>query len=172
MGINLRLITKEDKLNYWKAGFEFPDDEMIYYTGTTAEITKDGVDKFVDRVVEDEARFHFLIFLDEEIIGETSLMDVDEESRSCGFRIALFDKKYFGQGIGLQATKETLRYAFEKLSLHRVSLEVFDYNPRARRMYEKVGFKEEGCLRDGLYINGCYHNIYVMGILEDEFIEL
>ena len=55
------------------------------------------------------------------------------------------------------------------MNLHRVELEVFDYNPRARAMYEKAGFKLEGTKRDAIYINNEFHDVYIMSILEEEF---
>ena len=170
MNIKLRLIEKNDKEEYWKAGFENPDEEMLHYTATTEKVNFEIIDKFVDKLVDDEARRHFLIIGDDKIIGETSLMDIDFESRICGFRIALFNKEYFGMGIGYRSVYETIKYAFEELKLHRIELEVFDYNKRAKRTYEKVGFKEEGRQRDGLFFKKEYHDVILMSILEGEFI--
>ena len=57
------------------------------------------------------------------------------------------------------------------MNLHRIELEVFDYNPRAKAMYEKAGFKEEGIKREALYMNNEFHNVYIMSILKKEFME-
>ena len=96
-------------------------------------------------------------------------MDIDDENNSCIFRIAIFKSQYFGQGIGYKATKEAIRFAFEELKLHRVELEVFDYNNRAKSMYKKVGFREEGRRRDGIFIDGQYHDVIIMSMLEYEW---
>lgn len=45
-------------------------------------------------------------------------------------------------------------YGFERLALHRVSLQVYSFNPRARHVYDKVGFVPEGVLRDALQWDG------------------
>ena len=55
---------------------------------------------------------------------------------------------------GTEATRLIVGYGFEKLGLHRISLEVYAFNPRARRAYEKVGFVAEGVLRDALLWEG------------------
>jgi len=39
----------------------------------------------------------------------------------------------------------------------------------AKRLYEKVGFKEEGIMREAIFRNGVYHDYVVMSILEDEY---
>ena len=64
-----------------------------------------------------------------------------------------------------------LKYAFKILNLHRVELEVFDYNPRAKAMYEKCGFIQEGIKRDALFLNDKFYNVFIMSILSYEFME-
>ena len=64
-----------------------------------------------------------------------------------------------------------LDHAFNQLDLHRVFLFVLDFNPRAIRAYEKVGFKKEGVFREHGYRNGEYCDDHVMGILESEWRE-
>jgi len=55
------------------------------------------------------------------------------------------------------------------MNLHRVQLEVYDFNPRAMRCYEKCGFQVEGRQREALFRNGSYHDILIMGILREGF---
>ena len=133
---------------------------------------KEEIERFIVKSSNDSARRHFLICNNKNsIIGECVLMDIDAEYKSCSYRIAIFNKTNFNKGIGYKATKEVLKYAFKNLKLHRIELEVFDYNPRAKAMYEKCGFKEEGIKRDALFINEEFHNIYIMSILSYEFME-
>ena len=172
MDIYLRVIEEKDLDEYWKVGFESPDKDMFYYTGTTYYPTKEEIKEFIEKSSKDKERKHFLICNSkDEIIGEVLLMDIDTEYKSCSYRIAIFSKDNFNKGIGYKATKEALKYAFINLDLHRVELEVFDYNPRARAMYEKVGFIQEGIKRDALFINKEFHNVHIMSILSNEFME-
>ena len=172
MGIYMRLLEISDLDEYWKEGFESPDEDMFYYTGTTHYPNKEEIERFIVKSSNDSARRHFLICNNKNsIIGECVLMDIDAEYKSCSYRIAIFNKTNFNKGIGYKATKEVLKYAFKNLKLHRIELEVFDYNPRAKAMYEKCGFKEEGIKRDALFINEEFHNIYIMSILSYEFME-
>jgi RimJ/RimL family protein N-acetyltransferase len=62
-----------------------------------------------------------------------------------------------------------LKFGFETLNLHRVELEVFAFNPRALRCYEKAGFKKEGTRRQVHFYEGRYHDAFYMGILQEEF---
>ena len=62
-----------------------------------------------------------------------------------------------------------LNFGFGIYNLHRIELQVYSFNKRAIHVYEKLGFKREGVLRDYLYFNNQYHDAIVMSILETEF---
>ncbi|WP_338672427.1 GNAT family protein [Streptomyces sp. SCSIO 30461] len=102
------------------------------------------------------------------VVGEVVLNLWDPGNESCGFRICLVPGTY-GQGLGTEATRLIVGYGFEQLGLHRVSLEVYAFNPRARRAYEKVGFVAEGVLRDALLWEGERVDATVMSILAPEW---
>jgi RimJ/RimL family protein N-acetyltransferase len=73
------------------------------------------------------------------------------------------------KGYGTKATRAALHFAFHTLNLHRVELEVFDFNRRAMRAYEKAGFRLEGTRREAIFQDGAYHHEHVMAILRQEF---
>ena len=62
-----------------------------------------------------------------------------------------------------------LEYAFRYLNLHSIRLTLLDVNERAHKCYLKCGFKDTGCDRDEIFLNGKYHNKLHMDILESEF---
>lgn len=70
------------------------------------------------------------------------------------------------------AMRLAVDYGFKQGNLHRIELGVYDFNPRAMRVYEKIGFKLEGILRDSLLWQGEYHNQHIMSILENEWTEI
>jgi diamine N-acetyltransferase len=102
-------------------------------------------------------------------IGNAGLHRVDWKNRHATYGIVLGEKAYWGQGFGTDATHTVLRFAFDELNLHRVELEVYDFNPRAMRCYEKAGFRREGTRRQGLFRDGQYHDTHHMAILREEF---
>ena len=59
-------------------------------------------------------------------------------------------------------------YAFDRVGLHRLELEVFAFNPRARRVYEKCGFVLEGTMRDALLWDGVFVDTQKMAILHTD----
>ncbi len=113
--------------------------------------------------------FAILALSDKNLIGNCGIHAVDYKNRKAVFGIFIGDKKYWGKGYGTDAVRTTLRFAFEQMGLNRVELEVYDLNPRAMRAYEKAGFQREGAHRQGLYRDGKFHDIYIMGILREEW---
>jgi RimJ/RimL family protein N-acetyltransferase len=57
------------------------------------------------------------------------------------------------------------------MNLQRIELRVHDSNPRGRRAYAKIGFREEGRLRRELFVDGGYVDIIMMGLLAEELVE-
>lgn len=84
--------------------------------------------------------------------------------------IAIGDPEDWSKGFGTDAMQIILKYAFTTLNLHRVSLTVFEYNPRGIRSYEKVGFKHEGARRQFLQRDGKRWDMLQMGILKEEWL--
>ena len=142
-------------------------------TGTQADFTFEQVEAFCERVSQADDRVDYAVALKDDpemkYIGEAVLNEIDEDNRSASFRIAMQGKAYFGRGYGTEATRLLIDHGFGQLNLHRIELEVYDFNPRAQRVYEKVGFKKEGVRRDVLLWEGRYQSAIVMSILEDEW---
>jgi RimJ/RimL family protein N-acetyltransferase len=62
-----------------------------------------------------------------------------------------------------------LSNAFDELFAHRLWLDVFEHNARARHVYRSVGFVEEGVLRECVKQQERYASLVVMSILENEY---
>ena len=72
------------------------------------------------------------------------------------YNIAIFARGDWGKGYGTEAQ-------------HRIDLGVYDFNPRALRVYEKLVFRREGMKRDALLWDGDYHDMITMNLLESEW---
>jgi RimJ/RimL family protein N-acetyltransferase len=101
-------------------------------------------------------------------VGEVVLNQWDEGNCSCNFR-TLIGPAGRDRGLGTEALRLIAGYGFERLGLHRISLEVYAFNPRARRVYEKVGFVAEGVLREALRYDDDWVDATVMSILDHEW---
>jgi RimJ/RimL family protein N-acetyltransferase len=103
------------------------------------------------------------------LVGLTTFSALDPDNASVMFHITIGEPDAWGRGLGTEATQLMLRLAFDHLGLHRVGLSVFEFNDRARRSYEKVGFRVEGRLRQAIARDGRWWDELQMGILADEW---
>ncbi|CAL9274107.1 Putative ribosomal N-acetyltransferase YdaF [Streptomyces sp. SudanB5_2050] len=105
---------------------------------------------------------------DGEVLGEVVLHAWVPEERSCTFR-TLIGARGRGRGIGTEATRLIVGYAFEELGLHRVQLDAYAFNDRALRVYEKVGFVREGVRREVERRDGVWVDEVLMAVLDREW---
>ena len=104
-----------------------------------------------------------------QFVGEVVLQDLNADDRSCSFRIALVGPRAYGRGFGSEATALILAHAFETAGVHRVELEVHDFNPRARHVYERAGFMHEGTKRQALLWDGRWIDTHVMAVIASDW---
>jgi len=74
-----------------------------------------------------------------------------------------------GQGLGRKVLPEIIQIAFRELRAHRLFLNVFEDNARARHLYESLGFKYEGVMRQAAHRDGVWFDLRLMSMLESEY---
>lgn len=99
-----------------------------------------------------------------DLVGEVVLNEWDENNRSCGFR-TFIGAAGRGRGLGTEATRLIVDHGLTTMGLHRITLEVYAFNPRARHVYEKVGFVHEGTGREALRFDDQWIDVHFMAVL-------
>ncbi len=130
--------------------------------------------RFVEHELErvpQPAFFQIHTLEDGRLIGLVGLGRIYWSHGDCWVGIAIGDRADWGKGYGTDAMRVMLRYAFIELNLHRVSLGVFAYNPRAIRSYEKLGFRREGCGRQEIHRDGQWWDAVYMGLPREEWLQ-
>jgi RimJ/RimL family protein N-acetyltransferase len=107
---------------------------------------------------------HFVIekLEDESFIGTVAVHDIDWLSHSGTIGIAIHKPDNWNKGYGTEALNLLVKLCWTSLNMRRLELEVFDFNQRAMRVYEKLGFKECGVFHKKHFINGKYVNTHIM----------
>jgi len=161
----LRPITVHDSAAMFASLF---DKESMCLTGTQGPFSLEEVQRPCQRIQEAEDRVDLAITRKEnaDYIGEVVLNQIDWKNRSANFRIALAGETFYGKGYGTESARLLVEYGIQVLKLHRIELEVYDFNSRAQHVYEKIGFVIEGIRRDVLLWDGEYHDAILMSILE------
>jgi RimJ/RimL family protein N-acetyltransferase len=102
-------------------------------------------------------------------VGSTGFHAIDWKNRSAEIGISIGEKKYWNRGYGRDTMRLMLRHAFNDLNLNRVNLSVFETNERAKKAYLASGFVEEGRLRQDIFKNGRYIDVFIMSVLRSEW---
>jgi RimJ/RimL family protein N-acetyltransferase len=126
-----------------------------------------------ERMVADQGKggYHFVACLleDDRPIGTVGLFELDLVNGSAGLGITIGEAADRGKGHGTDMLRAVLRLGFASLRLERIWLDVYDFNPGAKRVYERVGFVHEGVLRHAAFREGRHVDIHRMAILAEEW---
>jgi RimJ/RimL family protein N-acetyltransferase len=146
------------------------EPESARLTGTHRTFTRADIDAYCASRVDQDDRLDWAI---EDVAtgryaGGIAVNEVDADNETGGFRIDLIEA-YRGRGIGPEAIELMLAHLFEEVGLHRVGLEVYAFNPRAQRSYEKVGFVVEGRVPESLLWDGERVDTILMGLLRADW---
>ena len=105
------------------------------------------------------------------MIGRIVLADIEDEWKAEIWRIYIADTALRGRGLGKEAMLAMMKYCFEELNLKRLYLDHYTGNP-ASFLYQSLGFKYEGVLRDNCRKNGRLYDVHLMSMLASEYAEL
>jgi diamine N-acetyltransferase len=116
-------------------------------------------------------RWHFVICRveDDRPVGAINMHEFDVRNGSTALGIAIGDPDDTGQGYGSDALRALVAFGFGELRLERIWLDVYDFNERARHVYERVGFVHEGTLRRAFFRGGVHRDVHRMAILRDDW---
>jgi RimJ/RimL family protein N-acetyltransferase len=99
------------------------------------------------------------------LLGYVQVINIQPVFRTAEIGILIANEADRGQGYGTEAVGLALDHCWRDLNLHRATLFIFGDNPRALAAYAKVGFVEEGRMREAAYVDGRHVDITVMGAL-------
>lgn len=148
------------------------DPEIRFLTNTHSNFTRSQIEEHIEKNNQDNSRYDFAIcdIEDDSYIGELSILDIDLDNLSAGFRIAINKQANMNKGYGSEAISLVLDFVFNHLELNRLELEVYSHNQRAIRAYEKAGFIKEGVLRQAIIFKDQYYDEIIMAILKDDYL--
>ena len=140
--------------------------EVVAQLFTEKPMTRDGHLSWLEQITAQGIRQEFMIVehVSGQSIGTVGLSHIDTTHRRAEFGILIGQAEARRKGRAFEAGRLLLDYAFNKLGLHRVFLHVFADNEPAIRLYRKLGFVEEGLLRQHVFKNGRYRDVVVMGM--------
>lgn len=150
------------------------DNEIVQYLSNIFIYphSKNETEKFLNFMFEGNSEMRGFVIAHrdtEDYIGQIDLIKIDLFNRIGTLGVVIGTKENLGKGYGTEAIGLMQEFAFNKLNLHRLQLDVRAFNNRAIASYKKCGFIEEGRTREDFYVKGVYEDTVHMGILKREW---
>lgn len=145
------------------------DPDVLYNLTDTTIINQRQQAAWFEHICNTSKSMRLVLELNTEPIGLARIDEIDYRNRSICVGLDI-ESKYRGQGHGKEGFKLMLDYVFKELNMNRAWLLVAEYNIIAHNLYKKMGFTEEGRLRERLFRNGKYHDYIMMSLLSKEYI--
>lgn len=159
----LRAIQKNDasKLLELHNNINIKEQAMFHPYNVSQEQELNWIDRISNDITNKSVYFAIEEIETREFAGYTSLRNINYVNLNCYFGIVLLPEKQ-GRGIGKEATELIIQFGFKNLNLHKINLEVNCENLNAINLYRKLGFIEEGNLKQQFYFNQRYYDVMLM----------
>ena len=144
------------------------DPEVNYFLETRHATIADLVD-YIEKQNANPASALLGIFdaANDKHIGNAKFEPIDWDKKRAVFGIVIGVKDYWGKGIGTEATRLGVDYAFKALGLDEVELGVIPENTRARKAFERAGFKYVKTIPKLLNHDGVLYDKIVMAVRKE-----
>lgn len=164
--IHLRRLELRDGVGMleWLNDFEVSN----FFSFKNQSHSIETVQAYIQKSHHDDLNKHFAIVNEsDEYLGTISLKKIDLYNLNAEYAIAI-RRSAWGKGVGTQASKHLINYAIMDLNLHKIYLNVLTSNTNAIRLYENLGFIQNGVFKDHLKKNEVYLDLYYYELILDE----
>ncbi len=159
-----KLSADDDLTNYLEMVNEVKELLFIDDVGRFPLNKKDLI-HYIDNV---SGLFLSIFNTNNEHVGNIRVTNVHPINKHCSLGI-LLNKNYRSKGYAKEACKLVIEHLFMHLNVHRIELYVASNNIPAIKLYENLGFIQEGIKREAIWINGKYDDLLVYSTLFHEF---
>ena len=159
--IYLTSISQKDA----KIMFEWINNkELVHFNNPYRPIAFESHMRWYESIVQDRDMVIFAIKLksNDKLIGTCQLFDIDSLSQIAELQIRIGDISEQSKGYGSEAIELLTEFGWRDLNLRKIYLYVFFDNKRAISVYKKLGFIQEGNLKNHSFVNGEYKDLYIM----------
>ena len=164
----LRKLSTNDDLNYYLNMIN--DVENLKWVEGIGNFPVNNAD-LVEFVQSNNNLFLGIFDSDDRHIGNIQLSRINFQHRSCEMGI-IVGREFCGKGYAKSACRLVIKHAFEILNLHRIYLGVVSENKDAIKLYDELGFVNEGIEKDMHLYNFKYYDVIRYRMLENEYLEL
>ena len=107
-----------------------------------------------------------------EYIGNISLFSVNNINRVAELGIVIGEKRFWSKGCGTDAAMLLIVYGFNSLNLRKIKWRALAFNERSVKCGKRCGQKQEGILREEIFVNGRYVDVVCLAVFKEDFLPL
>lgn len=172
--VRIRELRAKDSPKYFSW---INDRDLVLLNSPFSPVSEESHDGWFVSVSKDQSVRVFSIVTNFEgdedyLIGTCSLRKINDLNKNAELQIRIGEAEFRNKGFGTIVVEKLLWFGFCDLNLHKIYLDVFRQNERARRVYANCGFVEEGVLREQSFIDGKFVDIARMSIFSREFLKI
>ncbi len=153
--------NNDEELNYYDSDFPYEKESFESFKTRFKALHHPGNTK--------AGIFEIIHKENNELIGIVDFHSIDLINKRCFLEITIAVEKYRNKGYGKDALKKALYHCFNVMKLNKVSTSSFDFNASWINLVARVGFKQEGTLRQHVFKRGKYHDKLIYGLLAEEY---
>ncbi|MFX0133223.1 MAG: GNAT family N-acetyltransferase [Candidatus Hodarchaeota archaeon] len=152
------------------------DHEIIKYLNLPSYLQKPVSFEEIKTYVDDLNKSNNVLFYaietkEGKFIGTCKIGPIDWHAKNVNLGILIGDKSYWRKGIAKEVFSIAIDFCFNELKMNKVTGGCMEPNTGMRKVFEKLGFKEEGCFREQDFLENKYWNHYHYGLFKHEFIK-
>lgn len=156
-----RLILKPLELDDLKVVQSWINNEDIsFFNGSRLPVSMYEQKIWYERIINDANSKRLIIYNDENSVGLVSLHHIDFRNRKCEVGIYLHPD-FQNNGFARESLNMVIQFAFCELNIRKIIAKIISFNVNSIKLFEKLGFKQEATLREEIFSNGKYFDLYV-----------
>lgn len=170
----MKVYFRAFELSDYSHFIKYRNDENIYNNimGNKYYVSSEREKKWVEeRIFNDKTNIYLAVCKKEndQCIGYTSVNDIDLRNQNALWGSIFLDDAERGQGLSIEVGKLLLKFVFEEMPLRRFYSYILESHIGSLKMVHRLGFKQEGVLRDSVYKLNKFHNVICISILKSEY---
>ena len=133
-------------------------------------ITKSDIVDFISNCKKIQ-RHHWGIFVNNNHVGNISCSDKSPIYKWIDISIVVGNKTCWGNGVGRMALSGAINYLINNIGFHRIQAGVYANNTASIKLFQRLGFLEEGIIRESVIFENDFIDVIKFGLIDREWIE-
>lgn len=166
MDVKIRKFTEEDIPYKVKWINNSENNRYLHYD---LPLREDKTLLWFKKIKNKEDRVDYTITYQNIPVGIIGLLNIDSVNKKAEYYITLGEVFYKGQGIASAASSLLLKKAFKEMQLNKIYLFTETENIEGQKLFERVGFRKEGLLKEDIIYNKKSLDRFAYGLIAADF---